>query len=225
MKRQVVVIGLGRFGWPIATTLYQRGHDVLAIDNDRDLVDDISALVTHAVQADASDESALRDLGLDSYDIGIVAVGSSIEVSVLATLLLKRHGITHVIAKAASPLHGEILGRIGADRVVFPEREMGIQVAHTFGAPQIEDYLAVTDDYGLSRVRVPPAFVGRTLAELDLPARCGLQVVLLRRGQGIDLAPAPATTLTPDDHLVVAGTVDALERLGALFARPPLTGG
>jgi trk system potassium uptake protein TrkA len=217
MKRQVVVIGLGRFGATIASTLVARGHEVVGIDSNRERVEEVSHLLTHVVQADAADEQTLRDLGLENYDVGIVAVSKQIEASVMTTLLLKRLGVRRLIARASNALHEEILFRIGADRVVIPEREMGVQVAHTFGAPQIEDYLEVADTYGLSRLRLPAAFAGRTLGELDLPARCGLTVVLIRRGERTILQPPPDARLQPDDQIVVAGTVEALEKLAGMI--------
>ena len=220
MKRHVVVIGLGRFGAAVATTLYQRGHEVLGVDVDRVNVEHISDEITHAVVADASDEDVMRDLGIEGYDVGVVAIASNVEASVMATLLLKRFGVAHVIGKAASHLHGEILWRIGADRVVFPEREMGVQVAYTFGAPQLEDYLEVSPDYGLSRLAVPSDFVGQSIADLDLRGRYGLTVVLIRRDKEVLLNPSRGEVLGQDDQLVVAGRVDALEKLSAVVVRP-----
>ena len=215
MKRHIVVIGLGRFGSAVATTLYQHGHTVLGIDANRDHVEQISDAISHAVVADASDEAALRDLGIDGYDVGIVAIASNLEASVMATLLLKRFGVAHIIGKATSHLHAEILWRIGANRVIFPEREMGIQVAHTFGAPQLEDYLEVSVDYGLSRLSLPTEFVGQTIADLDLRARFGLTVMLIRRKSEILLHPARSERLQAGDQIVVAGRVEALEKLSA----------
>jgi trk system potassium uptake protein TrkA len=220
MRRQVVVIGLGRFGSAVARTLYQHGHDVLGVDANRDNVEHISDEITHAVVADASDEGTMRDLGVEGYDVGIVAIASSIEASVMATLLLKRFGVAHVIAKAASHLHADILWRIGADRVVFPEREMGVQIAHTFGAPHLEDYLEVSPDYGLSRLAVPTEFVGQSIADLDFRTRFGLTVLLIRRNTEILLHPQPGEHLKQGDHIVVAGRVDALEKLSAAIATP-----
>jgi trk system potassium uptake protein TrkA len=221
MKRHIVVIGLGRFGAVVATTLYQHGHTVLGIDASREHVEQVSEAISHAVVADASDEGALRDLGIEGYDVGIVAIASNLEASVMATLLLKRFGVAHIIGKAASHLHAEILWRIGANRVIFPEREMGIQVAHTFGAPQLEDYLEVSVDYGLSRLSVPNEFVGQTIVDLDLRARFGLTVLLIRRRSEVLLHPARNERLQAGDQIVLAGRVEALEKLSAILPSAP----
>jgi trk system potassium uptake protein TrkA len=220
MKQHVVVIGLGRFGAAVATTLYQHGHTVLGVDVDEEKVDEVKDEVTHAVRADASDEETMRELGVEGYDVGIVCIAASVEASVMATLLLKRFGVAHVIAKAASHLHAEILRRIGADRVVFPEREMGIQVAYTFGAPQLEDYLGVSSDYGLSRVAAPAIFIGRTVGELDLRSRFGLTVILIRRNTEILLHPSRGERLQTGDQVVLAGRVESFERLSAAIGQP-----
>lgn len=225
MKQQIVVIGLGRFGATVAATLAGHGHEVLGIDVDRARVDGLSDEITHAVQANVTNEETLRDLGVSDFGVGIVAIATAIEASVMATLLLKRLGVPHVIARASNLLHADLLLRIGADRVVFPERELGVQVAHTFGAPHIEDYLEVAPDYGLSRLRLPSAFVGRTLAELDLPTRYGLTAVLVRRGDEVLLGPPATERLNADDHIVVAGTVEALAKLGAALATQRPRGG
>jgi trk system potassium uptake protein TrkA len=218
MARQVVVLGLGRFGATVATTLTQHGHEVLGIDEDRERVDALGDHLTHVVQADVADEDAMRDLGIEDFDVGVVAIARNIEASVLATMLLKRLRVRRVIARAATTLHEEILFRIGADRVVLPEREMGVQVAHTVGAPQVEDYLGVTQGYGLSRLYLPDSFAGQALADLDLPRRTGLMVVLLLRGDEVTITPPPTLRVMVNDQVVVAGPVTALERLSALLA-------
>ncbi|MBI3966833.1 MAG: TrkA family potassium uptake protein [Chloroflexi bacterium] len=214
----MIVIGLGRFGSAVATTLYRRGHEVLGVDSNRDNVEHLSAQITHAVQADAGDEDTMRELGVEGYDVGIVAIGSNVEASVIATLILKRFGVPHVIAKAGTHLHGEILRRIGANRVVFPESDMGVQVAHTFTAPHIEDYLEVAADYGISLLRVPEGFTQRSLAELDVRNRYGLVVLLLRRGEQVILHPQRDELLRLGDLFVVAGPTAALEKLSSAIA-------
>lgn len=128
-KKQIVVIGLGRFGSSIAKTLYSLGSDVLAIDSDEEIVQDIADDVTHAVQADATDEHSLKNLGVSHFDVAVIAIGSNIQGSIMATLLAKEAGINTIVAKANSELQGKVLKKIGADRVIFPERDMGVWVA------------------------------------------------------------------------------------------------
>ncbi len=209
MKRQVLVIGLGRFGSSAAIELTRLGHEVLAVDSDARLIQAISDDVTHAVQADATDEDALSALGVADFDTAIVGV-SDIEVSILACVLLKRLGVRRVILKAASVLHAEILQRVGADRVVFPEREMGIRVAHSFAAPIVSDYLDVAPGYGLARIQVQGDLVGKTLGELDLARSHGLSPLLLRRDQQVMVTPDRTERLRAGDDLIVAGADDKL---------------
>jgi trk system potassium uptake protein TrkA len=143
MKKQIVVIGLGRFGTSLANTLTNTGHEVLAIDKDEERVQNISSKITHAVQADATNETVLKDLGIKNFDIAIVSMGSDIKSSVLATLLLKKMGINHLIARAYDDLHAAILERIGADTVVSPERDMGARVAQGVTLLHVYDYMSV----------------------------------------------------------------------------------
>ena len=218
--KQVVVIGLGRFGTAVATTLYTTGHEVLGVDVDRDCVDHLSGKITHAVQADATDEQILRDLGVAGYDAGIVAITTSTAASILATLVLKHLGVGHIVAKAGSVLHTEVLRHVGADRVVFPAREMGIQLAHTISTPQVEDYLEVSADFGLCRLVPPADFFDATLA--DLHDRSGLTVILVHRGADLLLHPPSDERLRPGDEILVAGPVTVLERLKPV-SRPGAT--
>ncbi|MGN0026287.1 MAG: potassium channel family protein, partial [Clostridium sp.] len=129
-NKQFVIIGLGRFGASIAKTLYSLGNDVLAIDKDEDIVQEIADSVTHAVQLDATDENALRSLGIRNFDVAVVTIGDNIQSSIMATLLVKELGVKYIIAKGHSDLHAKVLYKIGADRVVLPEKDMGIRVAH-----------------------------------------------------------------------------------------------
>ncbi|HEY8490953.1 MAG TPA: TrkA family potassium uptake protein, partial [Dehalococcoidia bacterium] len=178
-RRQVVVIGVGRFGAAVATTLYEAGHEVLALDVDARVIQEISGHVTHAVQVDATDPEALQELGVQHFEVGIVGLSGDIERSILITLLLKRLGVPWVISKAQTALHGEILERVGADRVVFPEREMGVRLAHSFAAPNVVDYMPVGPDYGISKLEPPEHFLGKRVGDLDLRARYGLTLLLI----------------------------------------------
>ena len=155
-RRQIAVLGLGRFGQAVALELTRLGHDVLAVDRDERVVQSIADDVTHAVQADVTDPDALEALGLADFDTAIVAVSESLEASIMATVLLRRIGVRRIIAKAAHDLHGSILEQVGAMRVVYPERETGFRVAHSFRASGVQDYLDAAPGYGISQGRPRP---------------------------------------------------------------------
>jgi trk system potassium uptake protein TrkA len=212
-REQVMVIGLGRFGSALARELERLGHEVLAIDESEQRINDIAPDVTHALQLDAADEDALRSAGAAEFNIAIVAVSSDAEPSIFATMVLKRLGVRTVIAKAGSVLHGEILSRVGADRVVFPERETGLRLAHSFNVPNVIDYLDVAPDFGIEKIRPPKSFIGRTLGELDLKGRLGLTPIALRRAQQVFVNPARDERVAEGDELILIGRDEKLGQL------------
>jgi len=212
-REQVVVIGLGRFGSAVARELERLGHEVLAIDRDEQRVNDIAPDVTHALELDAADEDALRGAGAGDFGTAIVAISSDAEPSIFATMVLKRLGVQNVIAKAGSLLHGEILARVGADRVVFPERETGLRLAHSFSVPNVIDYLDVAPGFGIEKIRPPKSFVGRTLGELDLKGRMGLTPIAVRRGQQVVVNPTREERIGEGDELILIGRDDKLDQL------------
>jgi trk system potassium uptake protein TrkA len=219
-RRQVAVLGLGRFGETVARELTRLGHDVLAIDSNERVVQAVADHVTHAVQADSTDEDELNELGLSRFDTAIVAVSGSLEASILTTVLLKRLGVRRIVAKAANELHGSILEELGVSRAVHPEREMGLRVAHSFAAPGVLDYFDVAPGYGFARVPATELLVGKTLGALDLQRTYGVTAIALHRSGTVTLNPAPAEVLREDDELIVAGLDEDLERLPANAPRP-----
>ena len=170
-SKQFVIIGLGRFGSSVAKTLYALGHDVLAIDSNEDLVQEISDSVTHAVQMDATDENALRTLGLRNFDVAVVTIGANIQASVMATLLVKDMGIKYIIAKGNSDLHAKVLYKIGADRVILPEKDMGVRVAHNLVSSSILDYIELSPDYSIIEIESPKEWYGKSMKELSLRSK------------------------------------------------------
>jgi len=221
--QQVAVLGLGRFGRAVARELARLGHEVLAVDADERIVEQVAAEVTQAAQADFTDERALSGLGLGACDAAIVALSSSLEASILGTVLCKRLGVPRVIARASTALHGTILGQVGATRVVFPEQETGVRVARSFAAPAVEDYLDVAPGYGIARVRVTAGLSGTRLAALALPLAAQaerLTPVALVRGSTVLLNPAPEEVVRDGDALIVAGRDEDLERLPGRPAAP-----
>jgi trk system potassium uptake protein TrkA len=213
MKQSVLVIGLGRFGTSAARELMRLGHDVLAVDRDEQPVNDIAPVVTQALQADASDVDALKAIGAGEFDHAIVAISSATEASIFATLALKQLGVRNVVAKAGTALHGTILERVGADRVVYPEREMGIRVAHIFAYPNVIDYIDTAPGFGITMLRPPAGSIGKTLTELDLGRR-QLSPVALRRGDRVTVNPAPSEKIQDGDLLILVGRDSGLEQLG-----------
>ena len=212
-KEQVMVIGLGRFGSAVARELERLGHQVLAIDQGEQQVNDISSDVTHALQLDAADEDALRSAGAGDFQTAIVAISTDAEASIFATMVLKRLGVRTVIAKAGSQLHGEILSRVGADRVVLPERETGLRLAHSFNVPNVIDYLDVAPNFGIEKIRPPASFIGKSLGELDLKTRIGLTPIALRRGQQVFVNPARDERVAEGDELILIGRDEKLDQL------------
>jgi trk system potassium uptake protein len=214
MGKQIVVIGLGRFGASVASTLCSIGHEVLAIDPEESLVQQMASQITHVVQADPSNEIALRNLGISNYDIGIVTI-PVIETSVISTILLKKLGVRYIIARAISDLHETILTKIGADKVVYPEREMGTGIAYVLTLGDVIDYIPVTSAYGVVKMSVPSYFEGKSLSDLGFGhrGRWEVLVLLLQRKQEIFISPGSAEIIKPEDVLVVAGNWDKLEDL------------
>ena len=213
MKHSVIVIGLGRFGTAAALELMKLGHEVLAVDRDEARVNDVAPEVTHAVQLDAADDQALQSVGAADFDHAIVAISSATEASIFATMALKNLGVTNVVAKAGSALHGSILERVGATRVVYPEREMGERVAHAFEIRQILDYLDVAPHFGIVKIRPPASWVGKALRELDLPTTRQLSPVALRRADRVTVNPGPDEVLAATDELILIGRDERLETL------------
>jgi trk system potassium uptake protein TrkA len=213
MGQQVIVVGLGRFGSAAARELEALGHEVLAVDANESVINEIAAEVTHAVQADASDEDALRALGAGQFQNAVVAMSSSVEASIFATMALKRLGVPRVIAKASTALHGAILERIGADRVVYPESEAGADVAHTLLIPEVIDYIDLAPRFGVAKIRVPEAFVGRTLRELDLGTRFKVTTLALAQGAAVKVNPHRDEPLREGDFLLLVGNDDELAKV------------
>jgi trk system potassium uptake protein TrkA len=212
-REQVMVIGLGRFGSAVARELERLGHQVLAIDRSEQPINDIASDVTHALQLDAADEEALRSAGAGDFHTAIVAISTDAEPSIFATMVLKRLGVRTVIAKAGSQLHAEILSRVGADRVVLPERETGLRLAHSFNVPNVIDYLDVAPNFGIEKIRPPASFIGKSLGDLDLKTRLGLTPIALRRGQQVFVNPARDERVAEGDELILIGRDDKLDQL------------
>ena len=212
--KQFAIIGLGRFGSSIAKTLYQMGHDVLAIDNDPEEVQEISDYVTHAVQADATDEVTLNTLGIRNFDVAVITIGTDIQSSILITLLCKEMGVKYVLAKAQNELHAKVLYRIGADKVVFPERDMGARVAHNLVSSNILDYIELAPEYSLVEIASNPDWETKNLRQLNIRAKYGVNVIAIKRENGkVNVAPQAEDVVQKNDILVVIGNNDDIKRI------------
>lgn len=218
MPKQVCVIGLGRFGAKLASTLFQRQHEVLAIDQDELKVQAMLGRVTYAVEANATNETALRDLGVPDMDVAVVALGSQIQSSIISTMLLKSMGLPYVIARATDVQHAEILHRVGADKIVFPEEEAAERAASLDLSPNSVAYMTITDDTGVHKLRPPEYMRGRTLHAAGLSPESGhrISVMVLRRGREYILNPPDDEIIADGDVLVVIGGHEAVARA---FAR------
>lgn len=214
--KQFVVIGLGRFGSSVAKTLYKLGYDVLGIDTNEEIVQSLAESITHAVQADATDENTLKALGVRNFDVGIVSIGDDIQASILVTLILKELGIKYVVAKAQNDLHGKVLYKIGADRVVFPERDMGVRVAHNLVASNILDYIELSPDFSIVELEAFPDWYDKTLGELKMRKSYGLNVMAIKRGEDVIVSPGADDFIKKGDILVVVGQNKDIEKLAKL---------
>jgi len=216
--RQYLVVGLGRFGSSLAKTLYNLGYDVMGIDRDEDIIQNMADSITHAVQADATDENILKALGVKNFDVAIVSIGDDIQSSILITIMLKEMGIKYVVAKAQSQLHGKVLYKIGADRVVFPERDMGVRVAHNLIYSNILDYIELSPEYSIVEIAAVPAWFDKSLRQLDMRKKYGLNVMAIKRNNNdVIISPHADDVIFKDDILVVVGHKEDIEKLERYF--------
>jgi trk system potassium uptake protein TrkA len=216
--RQFVVVGLGRFGSSVAETLSSKGCQVLAIDIDEEKVQDLSEAVAQAVCVDATDAKALKTVGIESIDVAIVSVGGNIESSVLITLVLKELGIKEIIAKAVTKDHGKVLERVGADRVVFPERDMGTRIANALTSPKVSEHIDLSSECSIIEIKAPQEFIGRSLKQLNLRVEFGLNIVAIksRDAKGTEVInPTPEADykIRPQDKIMIVGPNKNIEKL------------
>jgi trk system potassium uptake protein TrkA len=211
--KQFAIIGLGRFGTSLALTLTRMGYDVLAVDTNEEKVNDIMEKVTHAVQVDAMDEQALKALGIRNFDVVVVAIGQDIQTNILVTVMLKDLGVKNVVSKAITELHGKVLERVGADKVVFPERDMGVRVAQALVSKNIMDQISLSPDYSIIELIAPDMVAGKTLEEGALRVEYGVTVLAIRRGDDVIISPGARHVVNEGDILVVVGSNDKLKDL------------
>ena len=214
--KSYVVIGLGRFGAEVARRLYELGCEVLAVDTHSDLVQQISQDVTHAVVADARDKEVLRALGVKDFDCAIVAIGGSLGDSVLATMNVKELGVPRVVCKAHDETHRQVLMKLGADQIVIPEQEQAVRLARSLSSHNVLDYIELSSEYGIVEVPAPKSWVGKSLKELNVRAKLGLNILAVKQGSDINISPAAEYPIGAEDILVVLGNTGALEKVQKL---------
>lgn len=210
---EFIIIGLGRFGTSLATTLSASNHDVLAIDLDLKRVQQVSLTLPHVVQLDATNVDALHEVGADSFDTGIVCIGTDLESSLLATFNLRRLGVRRVIAKASTITQRKILLKVGADEVILPEYEAGMRLGRRLASINFVDYMELGQDQGIVELIAPEHLVGRSLKEMQIRQKYGVTIMAIRRGTDIIVSPQAGEVIQPQDILVILGRVADIEKL------------
>jgi len=205
MKKEFVVIGLGRFGGSIVRELVDQGADVMAIDKFADRVDEFASIATQAIVADTTDESVLKSLGIRNFEHVIVAIGEDIQSSILTTLMLKEIGVNKITVKAQNDYHEKVLRKIGADQVVHPERDMGIRIANNMISNNVLDYLELSDEHSIMEIKANEILAGSTLIDLDIRAKYGINIVAIKRGEDILVSPQADEKILISDVLIVIG--------------------
>jgi K+ transport systems, NAD-binding component len=209
------VIGLGRFGYYVARTLAQGGAEVIACDVDEEKVREISEYVSLAYVLDATDAKALKESGIANVDVAVVSVGENIEASILIVVQLKELGVKEIVAKAVNPLHGKVLEKLGVDRVVYPEKEMAIRVAHSLLAGEFIEEIPIGEKHSVFELKAFDFMLGKTLRELDVRKRFGVSVLAIKRGENLIVNPMGDEKILPGDILVVLGTTEQLSTMAS----------
>jgi trk system potassium uptake protein TrkA len=214
-NRTFGVIGLGRFGYHVARTLAQGGAEVIACDVDEERVREVSEYVSLAYVLDATDAKALKESGIANVDTAVVSIGENIEASILIVVQLKELGVKEVVAKAITPLHGKVLEKLGVDRVVYPEKEMAIRVAHSLLAGEFIEEIPIGEKHSLFELKAFDFMLGKTLRELDVRRRFGVSVLAIKRGENLIVNPVGDEKILPGDILVVLGTTEQLSSMAS----------
>ncbi len=212
MKKEFVVIGLGRFGGSIVKELIEQGADVMAIDKVSERVDEFSSIATQAVIADTTDEAVLKSLGIRNFEHVIVAIGDDIQSSILTTLMLKEIGVNRITVKAQNDYHEKVLRKIGADQVVHPERDMGIRLANNILSQNVLDYLELSEEHSIMEIRVNEKLAGHSILNLDIRAKYGINIVAVKRGSDLIISPQAQDVLQMNDILIIIGADQDINR-------------
>lgn len=212
IKKQFAVFGLGRFGMALARTLSELGAEVLVVDKDRDRVNEASAFATYGVQVDAANEESVKALGLENFDVACVCT-AEMQASILITLLCKEQGVKKIVAKSASTIHTKVLERVGADRVVFPEEDSGIQIAHSLIVSDILGFIEISDEYGIAEFEAYPEWIGKNLLELNFRQKYGLNMIAINSKDGkINVSPLAEDVIKEGDTVLLVGSEEELSK-------------
>ena len=203
--KSVLVIGMGRFGRHLATKMQELGNDVMIVDRDADLVNEVAEIFTDSHIGDCTNEAVIRSLGVNKMDICFVSIGEDFQSSLVITSLLKRAGAKHVVAKANQEIQADLLTRIGADEVVYPEREIAEKLAVRYNANNIFDYIQLTSDYSIYEIPVPTAWVGKTIAEVDVRRKHRVNIIAIKCENTLQPTPGADYVFRTEDHTVVIG--------------------
>ncbi len=212
-RREFVVIGMGRFGKSVATTLTELGHDVLAIDNNKEKVQQLSTELPHVIQLDATNAEGLRQVGIENFDTGLICMSGNFESSLLATTLLLKFGVNRVICKARTHTQKTILETIGTNKVILPEHQVGVHLGRQLATRHMIDFLEVNEHIGIIELEAPPRLCGKTLAQCDLRKRMGLSVIAVDRDTNIIANPRADFQIRTGDVLMVIGRIEDAEKL------------
>ena len=214
--KSYIVIGLGRFGQTLARQLCALGAEVLAMDVRNDLVQQVAEDVTHAVVGDAQDKDVLRALGVKEFDCAIIAIGSDLAASVLTAMNLKELGVPYIICKAHDDTHRRVLEKLGVDRVIIPEQENAQRLARSLNSHNVLDYIELSEDYGILEIPAPKSWVGKTLKELNVRAKLGVNIIAVESGKSTNVSPSADFSIQEGDVLVVLGDNYSLEAVQKL---------
>lgn len=211
--KEIAVIGLGKFGSSVAKAYAKAGGNVLAIDNDTEKIQEISTFVTYAVKADVTDADVVRTLGLSNVDVAVVAITDNLEASVMATILSKEEGVPYVMAKAQNEVHAKVLTKVGADKIIFPEKEMGIRIAKNIQVDHLMDLVDLSDRHSIIEMRTPAGWIGKNLKELDVRKKYGINIIGVRMDGSIEVNISPDMPLSESMILIVIGENDRIDRV------------
>ena len=214
VRKQFVVFGLGRFGESIARALSEAGSEVMAVDVKEELVQEASVYATQAIKADMTDVEVMRSLGIGDMDVAIVAVASDMEYSIMATILAKEAGVPCVIAKANSEMHAKILKKVGADKIILPEKEMGEHLARTLVSGNFVDIIELTSDFSMAEMPIPKDWIGKSLIQLNIRNKYGINVIAKKTGDKVQINLSPTELLEEGITLIVLGDNKCLEKIG-----------
>ena len=212
--KQIAILGLGRFGRALARTLVEMGHDVMGVDANEAVVEKMAPVLTNCVQADVMDEQTLLSLGVTNFDIVVVGIGNSdMQASIFTTLMLKEMGVEHVVCKVSSNKHARILLKLGADRVVYPERDLGMRFAHSIAQSDVLEFIELSEEYSMMEINAPKYLIGKSLKESDVRSKYNINIVAIKRGKKIMVNPSPDAVLEQGDVLLAIGETQALTKL------------